>query len=79
MKRGGGEAGCDGGSLIDAVLPNTKIKISIPLSWSYSASIIQTKGFGLIPDFAINQTISDGAVMEQVKKVIVRTIVLNRY
>lgn len=47
---GGGEAGCDGGSIDTIVLPQTSLRLVLPLLWTYSAKIEENLGKGLSPD-----------------------------
>ncbi|MCC8424793.1 S41 family peptidase [Mucilaginibacter sp. UR6-11] len=47
---GGGAAGCDGGILVDVTLPNTRLKLHLPLFWTYAVNAKNDRGRGLLPD-----------------------------
>lgn len=48
---GGGRVGCNGGFLIDVVLPKTSLRMELPLMWTYATLIESDQARGLIPDF----------------------------
>lgn len=50
---GGGTAGCDGGLFADITLPETKMRIHLPLMWIHSFAT-GDPGHGLVPDIEIS-------------------------
>lgn len=65
---GGGRAGCDGGTVIDILLPNTLFKLKVPLQWTYSLTSAPNYGDGLKPDIVFVPTAFD-IYNEQAKQI----------
>jgi C-terminal processing protease CtpA/Prc len=55
---GGGGAGCNGGAMVDIVLPNTGLRLKLPIMWTYAVTKLPNVGKGAIPDFFVKSEIS---------------------
>ncbi|MDB5146270.1 MAG: hypothetical protein JWQ57_290 [Mucilaginibacter sp.] len=53
QESGGNQAGCDGGHIAGVTLPESKLRLFLPLLWTYSASIKADDGQGIIPEIKI--------------------------
>jgi hypothetical protein len=56
QETGGGIAGCDGGEIVDIMLPNTHSNLTMPLLYTYSVSKQTDYGQGLKPDIEFYPT-----------------------
>jgi hypothetical protein len=67
---GGGAAGCDGGILVDVTLPNTHLKLHLPLFWTYAVNAKNDQGKGLMPDIRITPEMNEKYFSEGLNPVI---------
>ncbi|UOE50916.1 S41 family peptidase [Mucilaginibacter sp. SMC90] len=50
QESGGNLAGCDGGHIAEVILPGSKLRLFLPLLWTYSASTAPDDGHGIMPE-----------------------------